>query len=74
VQRILAFAEELKQQARTIIATPHEEQIRRRAREIWEHAGKPSGRDEEFWYQAERGLQGDAAEKESPSRRKTANL
>ena len=29
-----------------------EEAIRRRAYELWEHAGKPEGRSEEFWHAA----------------------
>lgn len=29
-------------------------QIQRRARELWERAGRPQGRDLEFWLQAER--------------------
>jgi hypothetical protein len=33
--------------------TPREERVRERARQLWEHAGQPQGRDEEFWYQAE---------------------
>ena len=36
------------------MAKPTENRIRRRAREIWEENGRPSGRDEEFWFQAER--------------------
>jgi hypothetical protein len=36
------------------------EQIRARAHELWEAAGKPEGREHEFWYQAERELKGDA--------------
>ena len=31
-----------------------EEQIRIRAHELWELAGKPDGRHEEFWYEAEK--------------------
>jgi hypothetical protein len=31
-----------------------DEQIRARARQLWEQAGRPEGRDEEFWYQAEK--------------------
>jgi hypothetical protein len=53
VQQILALAEELKQRARAL-ARPNEDRIRRRAREIWEENGRPAGRDEEFWFQAER--------------------
>jgi hypothetical protein len=33
-----------------------EEQIKHRAYELWERAGKPEGRDEEFYYQAEQEL------------------
>ena len=56
VQRVLALAEELKQRARATVR-PHEEMIRKRAREIWEEHGRPAGRDDEFWFQAERELQ-----------------
>jgi Protein of unknown function (DUF2934) len=52
-QRISALTEELRQQARAL-AKPNEDLIRKRAREIWEEHGRPSGRDEEFWFQAER--------------------
>jgi hypothetical protein len=30
--------------------------IRRRAHELWELAGKPDGREDEFWLEAEREL------------------
>jgi hypothetical protein len=40
------------------VARPTEEQIRKRAFELWEQAGKPEGREDEFWRQAERELQG----------------
>jgi hypothetical protein len=33
-----------------------EEQIRARAHELWEQAGKPKGREDEFWLRAEREL------------------
>jgi hypothetical protein len=33
-----------------------EEQVRARAHELWEAHGRPQGRDEEFWVQAEREL------------------
>jgi hypothetical protein len=55
-QRILALAEELKNRARAL-ARPDERQIRNRAHEIWEEHGRPIGRDEEFWLQAEREFQ-----------------
>jgi hypothetical protein len=32
-------------------------EIVRRAYELWEQAGKPGGRDQEFYHQAERELQ-----------------
>jgi Protein of unknown function (DUF2934) len=53
VRRILALTDELKQRARAM-AKPEEAKIRNRAREIWEETGRPAGRDEEFWFQAER--------------------
>ena len=55
VQQILALTEELKQRAPTL-AKLDEDKIRRRAREIWEENGRPVGKDEEFWFQAEREL------------------
>jgi hypothetical protein len=33
-----------------------EEQIRIRAHELWEAAGKPEGREQDFWLEAEREL------------------
>ena len=53
IQRIFALSLELKQRARAL-ARPDENEIRHRAREIWEENGQPSGRDQEFWFQAER--------------------
>jgi hypothetical protein len=53
VLRILALADELIQRARAL-ARPDEANIRRRARDIWKENGRPAGRDEEFWLQAER--------------------
>ena len=44
------------------MAQPTEEQIRKRAFELWEQAGKPEGREDEFWQQAQRELQ-DAEER-----------
>jgi hypothetical protein len=36
--------------------SPTKENITRRAYELWERAGKPEGRDEEFYRQAEQEL------------------
>lgn len=36
---------------------PTQEQIIHRAYELWEQAGKPDARDDEFYHQAERELQ-----------------
>lgn len=46
---------------------PTEEQIKQRAHELWEEAGRPEGRDREFWHQAERDLQG-ASERGDPAK------
>ena len=36
------------------IRSPSHEEIARRAKALWEHYGKPVGRDEEIWLEAER--------------------
>lgn len=36
--------------------TEREQQIRERAHRLWEEAGRPEGRDDEFWREAERAL------------------
>jgi hypothetical protein len=38
------------------VARPRGIEIVRRAYELWEQAGKPDGRDQEFYHQAEREL------------------
>jgi len=38
-----------------------EETIRRRANALWERAGCPHGRSEEFWHAARREIEGDGA-------------
>lgn len=35
---------------------PTEEQIRIRAHQLWDLAGRPEGREDEFWHEAEREL------------------
>jgi DUF2934 family protein len=39
---------------------PTEEKIRIRAHQLWEVAGRPEGREAEFWREAERELKGGA--------------
>ena len=39
-----------------LMPNPTEEQIRTRAHQLWEAAGRPEERDEEFWHEAERQL------------------
>ena len=50
---------------------PTVEQIRQRAQEIWIENHRPEGRDDEFWYQAERELDekelGDIAKEPPPT-------
>jgi hypothetical protein len=38
------------------MAKPTQEEVIHRAYELWEQAGKPEGRDQEFYHQAEREL------------------
>jgi hypothetical protein len=54
------------------MARPAGIEIVRRAYELWEQAGKPDGRDQEFYHQAEKELQG--ADEDSPSQRTPDNL
>jgi hypothetical protein len=46
------------------MATPARIEVVRRAYELWQQAGKPDGRDQEFYLQAERELQ-EALDKET---------
>jgi hypothetical protein len=39
-----------------MMAFPTDDQIRTRAHQLWEHAGRPDGREHEFWHQAEQEL------------------
>jgi hypothetical protein len=39
------------------MAFPTDDQIRNRAHQLWEQAGKPDGRGGEFWHRAEQELQ-----------------
>ncbi|WP_375599540.1 DUF2934 domain-containing protein [Devosia sp. Naph2] len=36
--------------------TPDQDKIRERAFQLWDKAGQPEGREQEFWYEAEREL------------------
>jgi hypothetical protein len=48
------------------MADPTEEDIKRRAYELWEKAGQPEGRDEEFYRLAEQELRNE--DKSDPMR------
>jgi hypothetical protein len=57
LQRIREFIGDLKQRLeRRRARRRSQDEIRARARMLWESAGRPAGRDEEFWLQAEREL------------------
>jgi hypothetical protein len=51
----MEFSLELEEQA-LAMESPGEDEIRRRAHELWERSGRPVGLDDEFWYRAERDL------------------
>jgi hypothetical protein len=44
--------------------TSFEKLIREKAYELWERAGRPDGRDDEFWYAAMHEVEADPAEVE----------
>ncbi|WP_084801069.1 DUF2934 domain-containing protein [Bradyrhizobium sp. Tv2a-2] len=49
------------------MAYPSDDQIKVRAHQLWERAGKPEGRDDEFWRQAEREFEEmDEVDKQEP--------
>ncbi|OKO67286.1 DUF2934 domain-containing protein [Bradyrhizobium sp. NAS96.2] len=54
-ERIRDFANDLRQRLQRLVSRgPGQEEIRARARDLWEEAGRPPGRDLDFWLQAER--------------------
>jgi predicted RNA-binding Zn ribbon-like protein len=56
-QRLREFVEELRRRLQRVLAARRsKEEIRARARELWDQHGRPAGRDLDFWLQAEREL------------------
>lgn len=53
---------------------PTQDQIRQRAQEIWERNHRPDGRDEEFWYEAERELHEEASRGDVPGAPQTPGV
>lgn len=49
-------------------AKPTHEEIQARAHRLWEQAGKPEGREQEFWQQAERELYQEYEEEDGDSK------
>ncbi|ABD86785.1 DUF2934 domain-containing protein [Rhodopseudomonas palustris] len=41
------------------MAEVSDEDIKRRAHELWEMAGRPEGREDEFWHKAEQQVRGE---------------
>ena len=60
--RFRSFAEELK---RKLLRMMRRGQVRSRAYELWEQAGRPAGRELEFWLEAERQLVAEREERNS---------
>ena len=63
--QFVTFANEARQRLQRWLAWRRRREIRVRAYELWEQAGSPTGRDEEFWLIAEREL----TTQKSPRRR-----
>jgi Protein of unknown function (DUF2934) len=51
VQRLRSLADELRRKLARMMRRPR---VKARAYELWEEAGRPAGRDVEFWLEAER--------------------
>lgn len=60
--RFRSFAEELK---RKLLRLMRRGQVRARAYALWEQAGRPAGRELEFWLEAERQLEEKREERQS---------
>ena len=45
---------------------PTRMEVVRRAYELWQNAGQPEGRDQEFYHQAERELEAEYKDPETP--------
>jgi hypothetical protein len=54
--RLLAFGRDIGTRIERLKAASLEDATRRRAYKLWEDAGRPWGRDRDFWLQAEREL------------------
>ena len=52
--QFVTFANEARQRLQRWLARRRRREIRLRAYELWQQAGSPAGRDEEFWLTAER--------------------
>jgi hypothetical protein len=64
MQRLREFADELSARLKNYFASRRQrEEIRARARKLWEENGRPAGRDLEFWLQAEREIQDENQER-----------
>lgn len=58
-ERLRTWIEELRQRlGQHLAARRMRDEIRARAHELWEQNGRPSGRDLEFWLQAESEITG----------------
>lgn len=66
-ERLCDFANDVSQALQRLMSRRRgafgdgQEEIRARARQLWEEAGQPAGRDMDFWLQAERELGDDDA-------------
>jgi Protein of unknown function (DUF2934) len=49
-----------------------EERVRHRAYELWEEAGRPAGRAEEFWQQARAEVEAEIMREQDQTRRSTS--
>jgi hypothetical protein len=67
VGRISNLSDDLKKQAEQLNRMLREETIRTRAHQIWQQHNCPPGRDDEFWLQAERELDGGWSQRRSQS-------
>ncbi|WP_339031194.1 DUF2934 domain-containing protein [Bradyrhizobium symbiodeficiens] len=63
-QRFRSYAEEMKRKLGRLMRRG---QVRTRAYELWERAGRPSHRELEFWLEAERQVEAEREERKGTS-------
>ncbi|WP_439399246.1 DUF2934 domain-containing protein [Bradyrhizobium sp. PMVTL-01] len=72
IERLRSFAQTIERKLADIQVGLEKQQTRTRAHQLWEEAGRPEGRDLEFWLRAEREIKGTHMSESQEARRASA--